>query len=147
MMRFVDIMYSMPFMFFVIILMVIFGRNIFLIFVALGAVEWLTMARIVRGQALNVKNKEFIERFLEEEKKLSTQQKSQMNEVLHKQISKEPVACDGCHNESDPYIPFAELGYPPRRVDELTTSSVVGMIEKYKEFFIPNFVSPGGEGI
>ncbi len=61
MMRFVDIMYSMPFMFFVIILMVIFGRNIFLIFVALGAVEWLTMARIVRGQALNVKNKEFIE--------------------------------------------------------------------------------------
>ncbi len=61
MMRFVDIMYSMPFMFFVIILMVIFGRNIFLIFVALGAVEWLTMARIVRGQALNVKNQEFIE--------------------------------------------------------------------------------------
>ena len=61
MMRFVDVMYSMPFMFFVIILMVIFGRNIFLIFVALGAVEWLTMARIVRGQALNVKNKEFVE--------------------------------------------------------------------------------------
>ncbi len=61
MMRFVDIMYSMPFMFFVIILMVIFGRNIFLIFLALGAVEWLTMARIVRGQTLNVKNKEFIE--------------------------------------------------------------------------------------
>jgi oligopeptide transport system permease protein len=61
MMRFVDVMYSMPFMFFVIILMVIFGRNIFLIFVALGAVEWLTMARIVRGQALNIKNKEFVE--------------------------------------------------------------------------------------
>jgi len=61
MMRFVDIMYSMPFMFFVIILMVIFGRNIFLIFLALGAVEWLTMARIVRGQTLNVRNKEFIE--------------------------------------------------------------------------------------
>jgi oligopeptide transport system permease protein len=61
MMRFVDIMYSLPFMFFVIILMVIFGRNIFLIFLALGAVEWLTMARIVRGQTLNVKNKEFIE--------------------------------------------------------------------------------------
>jgi len=61
MMRFVDIMYSLPFMFFVILLMVIFGRNIVLIFVALGAVEWLTMARIVRGQTLSVKRKEFIE--------------------------------------------------------------------------------------
>ena len=61
MMAVVDIMYSLPFMFFVIILMVIFGRNIFLIFVALGAVEWLTMARIVRGQTLSVRQKEFIE--------------------------------------------------------------------------------------
>ncbi|RMF14200.1 MAG: oligopeptide ABC transporter permease OppC [Gammaproteobacteria bacterium] len=61
MMRFVDVMYSLPFMFFVILLMVIFGRNIFLIFVALGAVEWLTMARIVRGQTLSVRRKEFIE--------------------------------------------------------------------------------------
>jgi len=61
MMRFVDIMYSMPFMFFVIILMVVFGRNIFLLFVAIGAVEWLTMARIVRGQTLSIRQKEFIE--------------------------------------------------------------------------------------
>ena len=61
MMRFVDILYSLPFMFFVIILMVVFGRNIILMFVALGAVEWLTMARIVRGQTLSVKRKEFIE--------------------------------------------------------------------------------------
>ena len=61
MMRFVDIMYSLPFMFFVILLMVMFGRNIWLIFVALGAVEWLTMARIVRGQTLSVKRREFIE--------------------------------------------------------------------------------------
>jgi oligopeptide transport system permease protein len=61
MMRFVDVMYSLPFMFFVILLMVVFGRNIFLIFIAIGAVEWLTMARIVRGQALSVKGKEFIE--------------------------------------------------------------------------------------
>jgi oligopeptide transport system permease protein len=61
MMRFVDILYSLPFMFFVIILMVVFGRNIFLIFVALGAVEWLTMARIVRGQTLALKHREFVE--------------------------------------------------------------------------------------
>ncbi len=61
MMRFVDIMYSLPFMFFVILLMVMFGRHIWLIFIALGAVEWLTMARIVRGQTLSIKRKEFIE--------------------------------------------------------------------------------------
>lgn len=61
MMRFVDVLYSLPFMFFVILLMVVFGRNLVLMFVALGAVEWLTMARIVRGQTLSLKRKEFIE--------------------------------------------------------------------------------------
>ncbi|MDH3659657.1 MAG: ABC transporter permease subunit [Alphaproteobacteria bacterium] len=61
MMRIVDIIYALPFMFFVIILMVVFGRHIFLIFVAIGAVEWLTMARIVRGQTLSIKNREFVE--------------------------------------------------------------------------------------
>ncbi|MBM3597525.1 MAG: ABC transporter permease subunit [Alphaproteobacteria bacterium] len=61
MMRAVDVLYSLPFMFFVILLMVYFGRNILLIFVALGAVEWLTMARIVRGQTLSIKRREFIE--------------------------------------------------------------------------------------
>jgi oligopeptide transport system permease protein len=61
MMRFVDILYSLPYIFLVIILMVVFGQNFFLLFVAIGAVEWLTMARIVRGQTLSVKQKEFIE--------------------------------------------------------------------------------------
>lgn len=61
MMRFVDILYTIPFIIFVILLMVYFGRNIFLIFVAIGAVEWLTMARIVRGQVLSIKKEEFVE--------------------------------------------------------------------------------------
>jgi oligopeptide transport system permease protein len=61
MMRFVDILYSLPFIFFVILLMVAFGSNILLIFVAIGAVEWLTMSRIVRGQTLTLKHKEFVE--------------------------------------------------------------------------------------
>jgi len=61
MMRIVDILYSLPFIFFVIILMVVFGRNIILIFVAIGAVEWLTMARIVRGQTIALKSMEFVE--------------------------------------------------------------------------------------
>jgi oligopeptide transport system permease protein len=61
MMRVVDVLYSLPFIFFVILLMVTFGSNIILIFVAIGAVEWLTMARIVRGQTLTLKHKEFVE--------------------------------------------------------------------------------------
>ncbi|MDT8879946.1 ABC transporter permease subunit [Halomonas saccharevitans] len=61
MMRFVDIMYSLPFMFLVILLMVVFGRNILLIYAAIGAVEWLDMSRIVRGQVLALKRREFVE--------------------------------------------------------------------------------------
>jgi len=61
MMRLVDILYSLPFIFFVIILMVVFDRNLLLLFLAIGAVEWLTMARIVRGQTLSLKQKEFVE--------------------------------------------------------------------------------------
>jgi oligopeptide transport system permease protein len=61
MMRVVDVLYSLPFIFFVILLMVAFGSNLVLMFVAIGAVEWLTMSRIVRGQTLTLKQKEFVE--------------------------------------------------------------------------------------
>jgi oligopeptide transport system permease protein len=61
MMRIVDILYALPFMFLVILLMVFFGRNIVLIFVAIGAINWLDMARIVRGQTLSLKHREYIE--------------------------------------------------------------------------------------
>ncbi len=61
MMRFVDILYALPFMIFIILLMVIFGRNILLLFLVIGAVEWLTMARIVRGQVQALRQQEFVE--------------------------------------------------------------------------------------
>jgi oligopeptide transport system permease protein len=61
MMRFVDIIYALPFMIFIVLLMVVFGRNLFLLFLAIGAVEWLVMARIVRGQIQNLKQQEFVE--------------------------------------------------------------------------------------
>lgn len=61
MMRFVDVLYSLPLIFFIIILAAVFGRNIFVIFIAIGAIEWLTMARIVRAQTLSLKSKEFVE--------------------------------------------------------------------------------------
>jgi oligopeptide transport system permease protein len=59
-MRFVEILYSLPFVFLVIVLVVFFGRNFILIFVAIGAIEWLDMARIVRGQTLSLKRREFV---------------------------------------------------------------------------------------
>ncbi|MEE2704676.1 MAG: ABC transporter permease subunit [Pseudomonadota bacterium] len=60
-MRIVDILYVIPLMFFIIILMVIFGRNFYLMFIAIGFVEWLTMSRIVRGQTMTLRHKEFID--------------------------------------------------------------------------------------
>lgn len=62
MMRAVDVFYSLPYIFFVIILMTLFSRgNLYALFVAIGAVGWLTMARIVRGQTLSLKHREFVE--------------------------------------------------------------------------------------
>lgn len=60
MMRIVDALYALPFMFVVILLMVVFGRSIVLVFIGIGAVEWLTMARVVRGQMLVLKERPFV---------------------------------------------------------------------------------------
>ena len=60
-MRIVDIMYALPFIIFVILLMVVFGRNLVLLFAAIGAVEWLTMSRIVRAQVMSLRKQEYIE--------------------------------------------------------------------------------------
>ena len=61
MMRLVDIIYALPFMIFIVLLMVVFGRNMLLLFLAIGAVEWLTMARIMRSQVQSLRQQEFIE--------------------------------------------------------------------------------------
>lgn len=59
-MRLVDVLYTMPFIFFAILLLAIFGRSLLVVFLALGAVTWLTMARIVRGQVLSLRTSEFV---------------------------------------------------------------------------------------
>ena len=61
MMRLVDTLYATPFIFFVILLLVVFERNFLLIFVAIGAINWLDMARIVRGQTLSLREREFVQ--------------------------------------------------------------------------------------
>jgi oligopeptide transport system permease protein len=61
MMRFADVLYGLPFMFFVILLMVIFGRSFYMLFIGIGAVSWMTLARITRGQIMSLKNNEYVE--------------------------------------------------------------------------------------
>ena len=85
----------------------------------------------------------YVEKYLKHEKQLAEAQKSKAKKLIHKRVNKKPIKCDSCHNEEQQYLPFAELGYPPRRVEELTETAVVGMIEKYKEFWIPSILAPG----
>ena len=61
MMRIVDVLYALPFSIFIILLTVVFGRSLLLLFLAIGAVEWLTMARIIRGQVMTIKQQEYVE--------------------------------------------------------------------------------------
>lgn len=85
----------------------------------------------------------YVEKYLEERDRLDASQKSQVKKVIHQRVNKEPLECDACHNPDHQYIPFAELGYPPRRLEELTNSAVIGMIKKYREFWIPSILAPG----
>lgn len=96
--------------------------------------------KLLHGQ----KEMAFAERYKKEQERLAPEKKSQMKKVIHRKVSKEPVQCKQCHQEEAPYIPFAELGYPPTRVRELTNVGVVGMIRKYKTFYLPSFLNPGG---
>ncbi len=87
----------------------------------------------------------FVNKYLQEEERLNDTQKSKMKKVLHRNVNEEPMMCDGCHTaKEDPYIPFVEVGYPKRRLHELTSTEVVGMIKKYQDFYIPEFLRGGG---
>jgi hypothetical protein len=88
----------------------------------------------------------FAERYIEEQGSLQDEQKSKVKRVIHKKISDEPVQCEHCHADDPGYLPFDTLGYPPSRMKELTDNAVVGMIRKYNEFYIPNFLSPNQDG-
>lgn len=88
----------------------------------------------------------FVERYLKEENRLNDTQKSKMKKVIHRNVNEDPLICDGCHTiEQEPYLPFELLGYPKRRLHELTSTEVVGMINKYQKFYIPNLLRGGGE--
>ena len=88
-------------------------------------------------------------RYIEGNADFSQEQRSQLELIFHRMLSKQAVQCQQCHRQSEPYLPFAELGYPPRRIEDLTHAAVVGMVEKYQKFFLPGIVTsqeqPGAE--
>lgn len=75
--------------------------------------------------------------------------KSASLKVIHRPMSelKDVVRCDDCHTKdrATAYLPYKEIGYPDRRVDQLIGNEVVGMIEKYKKFYLPDFLIPKEE--
>ena len=95
MMRFVDTLYALPFTIMVILLTVLFGRSLLLIFLAIGAVEWLTLARIVRGETRNIKTQAFV-------------QAAQVNGLTHSRILTRHIL----PNLISPVIVFATLTIP-----------------------------------
>ncbi|MDK2792886.1 MAG: hypothetical protein PWQ25_1749 [Deferribacteres bacterium] len=87
----------------------------------------------------------FVDEFRKMLPTLSPDKKSQGLKIIHKNVSKNPVKCDECHapSLSQSYLPLLEIGYKERRVNQILSNEVVGMVEKYKEFYIPNFLMPG----
>ncbi len=91
------------------------------------------------------KERAFVAKYLKEKDVLSSTQQSKMKKVIHRNINDKPLLCDRCHtaDEEEAYLSFVELGYPKRRMHDLTSTEVVGMIEKYQEFYMPKFLLPG----
>jgi hypothetical protein len=78
-------------------------------------------------------------RFLEIQPTSTTQQLDEARIKLHEGISKEPVSCSDCHKKNG-YLDFIKLGFPQRRVDHIVASEFVGMIDKYKTFYLPSVI-------
>ncbi len=103
------------------------------------------------------KEREFVDEYLKKKDLLGETEQSKMKKVIHRKVAEEPLLCEKCHtDEGEPYLPFAKLGYPPRRISALTSTEVVGMVKKYRKFYIPKFLlqdepfgknSAGGGGV
>ena len=86
----------------------------------------------------------FVIDYLKNKDALNSTDQSKMKKVIHRLVDEKPLLCDNCHTSSQkPYIPFDELGYPQRRIQQITSTEVVGMLQKYRDFYFPRFVMPG----
>lgn len=86
----------------------------------------------------------FVEEFRKIISTISADKKSQGLKLIHRNVNKEPVKCDECHSptEKQCYLPLSEIGYKKERIAQILSNEVVGMVNKYKEFYIPNFLKP-----
>jgi hypothetical protein len=95
------------------------------------------------------KMNKYVDQFKSNVKKMIPSEKKAALEIVHKPMTKveNAVKCEECHKSerNTTYLPFKQIGYPERRVDQLVGNEVVGMIGKYKEFYLPNFLKPKGE--
>lgn len=85
----------------------------------------------------------FAAEFVKVQPTLNEFQKSKALQMIHQANSKKPHVCDDCHRRDQPILSFRELGYPDERIASMESNEVVGMIEKYKTFFLPEFIKPG----
>ena len=98
------------------------------------------MFRFLNGE----RERRFVAKYINSRDVLSSTERSKMKKVIHRRVDERPLLCERCHTKGEqPYLPFAQLGYPPRRIAQLTDSEVVGMVKKYRAFYIPNFLVPG----
>lgn len=103
---------------------------------------------VSRGNVLGLLHGEtemaYVERYIAEKESLNPEQRSEQKETIHQKVSKETVQCTGCHNQESRYLPFAELGYPPTRIRELTNNPVVNILQKNEKFHFPTLLRPSG---
>ena len=85
---------------------------------------------------------QMVAEYQQKERSLSPLQKTQAQRVIHKDMAKLPAKCRDCHNQQESYLPFAKLGYTAAQIGELKGTAVVGMLEKYEKFYLPNLFKP-----
>ena len=95
-------------------------------------------------QRIDTQNRlDFSREYREAEDTLSEVQKAKAKKIIHKIVSEKSYVCEDCHQEKAPLLPFEELGYSRKRLDDLVSTEVVGMIKDYTKFFIPSMLHPG----
>ncbi len=88
-------------------------------------------------------NIDFAAEYTEAEKGLTEAQKSRAKKLIHKRVAEKPHVCQDCHQKENPLLPLRSLGYTDERRNIVLSTEVVGMIDKYTEFFIPKMLHPG----
>ncbi|MET0071129.1 MAG: hypothetical protein ABW096_13920 [Candidatus Thiodiazotropha sp.] len=86
-------------------------------------------------------DREFVEHYLQNRDSLDADQEAAAKIRIHRNLSDSTIACTDCHtSEKKPFIPYEELNYTKQRIDELSGTDIVGMVNKYKDFYIPNLI-------